>query len=48
MATVKTVPVSDHVKEQLDLIKEAEQHTSYDSAMRSLLNNYDIEYANNE
>jgi len=36
-----TVQVSDHVKHQLDELKQAEEHTSYDSAIRVLLENYE-------
>lgn len=36
-----TIGVSDHVKTELDRIKEAEEHTSYDSVVRTLLKEYD-------
>jgi len=36
-----TVPVSDHVKERLGQLKDAEEHTSYDSLVRSMLKDYD-------
>jgi len=36
-----TVPVTDHVKERLDQLKEGEEHTSYDSLVRSMLREYD-------
>jgi len=38
-----TVYVSDPTKEALDELKEREQHTSYDSAIRALLHAYDDE-----
>lgn len=36
-----TIQVSEYVKEELDDIKEMEEHTSYDSVVRSLLGNYE-------
>lgn len=36
-----TVELSEHVKSELDRIKEDEQHTSYDSVVRTLLGNYE-------
>lgn len=38
-----TINVSEYVKDELDDVKEAEQHRSYDSVVRSLLRNYDDE-----
>jgi len=32
-----TVQVSDSVKDELDTIKERDEHTSYDSVIRTLL-----------
>ena len=34
------VPVSEYVKSELDDIKEREDHTSYDSVIRTLLGEY--------
>lgn len=39
MAT--TIQVSDDVKETLDSIKKREEHTSYDSVIRTLVREYD-------
>lgn len=35
------ITVSEHVKSELDGIKESEEHTSYDSVVRVLLGNYE-------
>lgn len=35
-----TVEVSEYVKQELDEIREDEQHKSYDSVVRALLGNY--------
>lgn len=36
-----TVMVSEHVKGELDRLKDEEGHTSYDSTIRTLLLNYE-------
>lgn len=36
-----TIQVSDTVKESLDEIKQREEHTSYDSVIRTLVREYD-------
>lgn len=36
-----TIHISDHVKEELDDLKEREEHTSFDSLLRQLLAEYD-------
>lgn len=36
-----TINVSEVVKDQLDGIKEGEQHRSYDSVVRTLLREYE-------
>lgn len=38
-----TVPVSDYVKEELGELKDKEEHTSYDSLMRSMIRDYEVE-----
>jgi len=38
---METIGVSGYVKRQLDELKEAEEHRSYDSAIRTLLSDYD-------
>lgn len=35
-----TIQVTDFTKAELDRIKDAEEHTSYDSVVRSLVGNY--------
>lgn len=35
------IQVSDYVKSELDRVKAAEEHTSYDSVIRVLVGNYD-------
>lgn len=35
-----TIDVSDHVKDELDRLKELEEHRSYDSVVRMLLLQY--------
>lgn len=35
------IEVSDHVHEELKRIRDEEQHTSYDSVIRTLLGNYE-------
>jgi len=37
------VKLSEYVKDELDRIKEVEDHTTYDSVVRSLINAYDID-----
>ena len=37
------VKLSGYVKDELDRIKELEDHTTYDSVVRSLINAYDID-----
>lgn len=37
------VKLSKYVKDELDRIKELEDHTTYDSVVRSLINAYDID-----
>lgn len=39
MAT--TIQVSDSVKSRLDALKEREEHTSYDSLLRVMLEEYE-------
>lgn len=39
MAT--TIQVSDSVKARLDALKEREEHTSYDSLLRVMLEDYE-------
>jgi hypothetical protein len=36
-----TVQVSEHVKDELENLKEGKDHTSYDSAIRELLMVYE-------
>lgn len=36
-----TIDVSEYVKAELDRIKDVEEHRSYDSAIRSLVGNYE-------
>lgn len=36
------ISVTDYTKEELDRIKEAEEHTNYDSVLRSLVGNYEV------
>ena len=38
-----TIQVSDYVKEKLDEVKEVEEHTSMDSTVRALLQEYEID-----
>jgi len=38
-----TIDVSEYVKEGLDAVKDAEQHRSYDSVLRTLLHDYNGE-----
>jgi len=38
-----TIDVSSHVKSRLDELKEAEQHRSYDSVVRGLLDSYEVD-----
>ena len=38
-----TVKVSDHVKNQLEEIKNKEGHSSYDSAIRVMLMAYEVD-----
>lgn len=38
-----TVAVSETVKEELETIKDDEEHTSYDSVIRVLLSEYEQE-----
>lgn len=38
-----TVQVSDYVKDQLDEIQDAEEHTSMDSTIRALLQDYETD-----
>lgn len=38
-----TVNISEFVKDELDAIKDDEQHRSYDSVVRALLAEYDGE-----
>ena len=38
---MKHIKVSEHVHEQLSDLKEIEGHTSYDSAIRTLLHHYE-------
>lgn len=37
------VKLSAYVKGELDRIKEAEDHTTYDSVVRSLISNYEVD-----
>lgn len=38
-----TVPVTDTVKDRLEELKDKEEHTSYDSLVRSMLREYSPE-----
>lgn len=40
---METIGVSEHVKERLEDIKDGEQHTSFDSVIRTLLHEYDAD-----
>lgn len=41
MCYVPTIDVSGYVKDELDRIKDSEEHRSYDSVVRRLLSEYD-------
>lgn len=40
-----TINVTEYTKDELDRIKDAEQHTSYDSVVRALVGNYQVSEA---
>lgn len=40
-----TIEVSEYVKAELDRIRDAEEHKSYDSVIRALVGTYELQEA---